>query len=278
MIDCIRWIRFLFVWAIVCSSVLVGPLVAAEGTEAPAAPAKLSGKMITLGDFGAEDLGYLVLPLVAPAGGVVIIHDRFGLDDHTKRLAEEFAGKGYLAIAVDLYNGRSSNDPAQANVLLSNMRVESAMKTIQAGERLLKESPRLKVPHVALVGCNSGGTIAILAAQQIKDIDAVAAVNPMIAPREKKISKYRVPIILIDPGTPPAGLEEFQKLMDDMRNPLAVYTLEGVPEGFADPRSANHNASHAEKAWQMVDDFLKREFAKPEKAPSIIDKVEDFFK
>lgn len=276
--DCIRWVRFFLIVVVSCLSwVSASPLIAAEGAETPAAP-KLVGKMITLGDFGAEDLGYLTLPLIAPVGGVVIIHDRFGLDDNTKRLTEEFASKGYLAIAVDLYNGRNSNDPAQANVLLSNLRVESAMKTIQAGERLLKESPRLKVPRVALVGYNSGGTIALLAAQQIKDIDAVAVVNPMIAPRDKKISKYRVPIFMLDCGTPPAGLEEFQRLMDSMRNPLAVYTLEGVPEGFADPRSATYQTSNAAKAWQMVDDFLKQEFNKPTKGSSIIDKVEDFFK
>lgn len=281
---CSRWLL-----AIECLALSAGfslsPLEGAEGAEATAetaAPAKIVGKMITLGDFGAEDLGYLTLPLVPPIGGVVIIPDRFGLDDNTKRLTEEFAGKGYLAISVDLYNGRTTNDAQQANTLLSSIRLESAMKTIQAGERLLKESPRLKVPRVAIVGYNSGGTIAILAAQQIKDVDAVAALNAMIAPRNKKISKYRVPICMVCPsvkeGDMPAGMEDFQKLMNDMNNPLEVYYLQGLREGFADPRSAVYDTKNAATGWQMLDDFLKREFAKPPRGPSIIDKVEGFFK
>lgn len=257
----------------------VAPAQSAE--EGEAAP-KVKGKMITLGDFGAEDLGYLTLPLVPPIGGVIVVHDRFGLEEHTKRLTEEFAGKGYLAIAVDLYNGRTTNDVGQANVLLSNIRLESAMKTIQAGERLLKESPRLKVPRVAIVGYNSGGTIAVLAAQQIKDVDAVAALNGLIAPRNKKISKYRVPIYMVCPspreGDMPQGMDEFQKLMNDMHNPLEVYYFQGVPENFADPRSASYDAKNAEKGWQAIDDFLRREFAKPERSQSLINKVEDFFK
>lgn len=255
-------------------------LHAAEGAEA--APAKPAGKMITLSDFGAEDLGYLVLPQTAPVGGVVILHDRYGLDTNAKKLAEEFAARGYLAIAVDLYNGRTTNDIAQANALLTNMRIESALNTIQGGVRLLKESPRLKVDRVGLVGYSSGGTIALLASQQIKSIDAVGVLNGMIAPRNKKISKFRVPICLILPqskdGITTPGLDEFKTLMEQMKNPLELQFLQPTGEGFADPRNSAYNADMAAKGWQFIDDFLKRELGKPAKEPSLIDKVEDFFR
>jgi carboxymethylenebutenolidase len=271
---------YVILFLLVMQGLWLEPAHSADGV--PADANKFYGKMITLGDFGAEDLAYLSLPQKAPLGGIVVIHDRWGLDDNTKHLVDTLAEKGYIVLAVDLYNGRASNDVNQANVLLANLRLESTMKTIQAGVRLLKESPRLKVYRAAVVGYSSGATIALLAAQQIPNVDAVGAINPVIAPRDKKISKYRVPISLVFPrqreGDVIAGLDGFQKLMDDMKNPLEVHYIQPASDGFADPRSAHYNAANAGEAWDTLNDFLTRELSKPPKPPTIIEKVEDFFK
>src|ERR1700735_136373 len=55
--------------------------------------------------------GYLAVP---PAGaapgpwhGVVVIHEAFGLNDDIRNKADQFAAHGYLALAPDLYDGKS---------------------------------------------------------------------------------------------------------------------------------------------------------------------------
>jgi carboxymethylenebutenolidase len=53
--------------------------------------------------------GYLAVPSVStgPWAAVVVIHEAFGLNDDIRGKADEFAARGYLALAPDLFDGRS---------------------------------------------------------------------------------------------------------------------------------------------------------------------------
>ena len=53
--------------------------------------------------------GYLAVPSASPGPwpAVVVIHEAFGLNDDIRSKADEFAAHGYLALAPDLFDGKS---------------------------------------------------------------------------------------------------------------------------------------------------------------------------
>src|SRR5688572_8583593 len=55
--------------------------------------------------FGGDGEGFMYLPRSeAPAGAVVILHERYGLVRHTLDLAQRLAQEGYVALAPNLFS------------------------------------------------------------------------------------------------------------------------------------------------------------------------------
>jgi carboxymethylenebutenolidase len=60
-----------------------------------------------------------------PRGGVLVIHENRGLNDHIRSVASRLAGDGYSALAIDLLSEEggtdSFSDPAEATAALSQV-------------------------------------------------------------------------------------------------------------------------------------------------------------
>lgn len=60
------------------------------------------GTTITLPSNKGDTAAYLARPAQDIRGGVIVIHEVWGLVDHTKDVADRFAREGYIALAPDL--------------------------------------------------------------------------------------------------------------------------------------------------------------------------------
>ena len=64
---------------------------------------------------GQQVPGYFAIPAAeAPAPGVVVIQEWWGLNDQIRGVADRLAGEGYRALVPDLYRGRVTQSPDEA--------------------------------------------------------------------------------------------------------------------------------------------------------------------
>ncbi len=254
----------------------------------PAAPGKPSSRMITLSDFGAEDLAYLAVPAQPPTVGIVLVPDAYGLDAFTKAEADALATKGYLVVAVDIYNGHATTDPGALANLVANMNADSVMKTVNSGIRLFRESPKFRVDHVVAMGWGAGATFVFQAAREEKYLDGAITFYGPVETRPERVGKFTTPLCAVYPENDPVATHEsvvtFQQLMKAAGNDFEAWFI-AAGSGWSNPSSKNYNPAEDKEAWKVTLPFLVRISALPpkiQKGPSVIDKAknafENFFK
>src|SRR6266571_5885358 len=101
----------------------------------------MAGKMVQFPANGHTTDGYLATPASGKGPGLVVIQEWWGLVPHIKDVCDRFAAEGYVALAPDLYHGKSATSPDEAGKLMMALRIDEAEKDLRgAAEYLLNHS------------------------------------------------------------------------------------------------------------------------------------------
>ena len=129
--------------------------------------------------------GYLAVP---PAGaapgpwhGVIVIHEAFGLNDDIRNKADQFAAHGYLALAPDLYDGKSWVRCVVGAIRQARARSGPAFDVLEAARRYLGARDDC-TGRTGVIGFCLGGGFALLCAPR-EGFD-VASVNYGEVPKD----------------------------------------------------------------------------------------------
>ena len=129
------------------------------------------GKQINIPTDGTQCIGaYLAEPEGKPKGGIVVIQEIFGLNDHMRSVTDRFAALGYTAIApaffdhletgVELAYGRGG--AAKGMQLANEVGLERALKDVASAAEAIASAGK-----IGTVGYCWGGTVALLAALRL---------------------------------------------------------------------------------------------------------------
>ena len=205
-----------------------------------------------------DDQGFYLAEPSGPArAGVVVVHDWYGQLPHVRAVADELATAGLAALAVDLYDGRTTTDPGQAEALAGQMDRVAAPRRLDEAVTRLKD--RVAGGPVGVLGWSLGGSWAVgLAARD----DVAAAVLYYAAGDETDAAKIHCPVLLqlaeTDEFDPPEFYEGFVAALRAAGTEVEVHTWPGTEHSFANRDVALHSPEQAAEAWSITVGFLRR--------------------
>ena len=213
------------------------------------------GTEVTLGPAGRSGRGYLSEPaLTGP--GVVVVHDEYGLLPHVRRRCDWLAEAGFVALAVDLYDGRVAHTREEAEGLAGGLDQLRARGMVAIAATQLLARPKVRPQRVGAVGFGPGGRLALLAATT-GALDVLVAFYAVLAPAERSL--VPCPALLHLTGGPDEQDATVRSFLHELRTSgteLTVRTWSGVPPGFANADRPDYREKPAVAAWVETAGFL----------------------
>jgi carboxymethylenebutenolidase len=207
---------------------------------------------------GGRTRGYL-----ATAGrgrpGIVVIQEWWGLNDQICGVADRFARAGYNALAPDLYKGRLTTVPDEANHLMSGLDFADATHQDLRGaaQHLQADGGR-----AAVMGFCMGGALTIAACVHMPDLAAGVCFYGIPPQEFADPAKIRVPFqghfANRDDWCTPAAVDALERTLKNAGVRHEIYRYDAA-HAFANERSAVYDVAAANLAWERMAEFLKRE-------------------
>ncbi|MDT0262404.1 dienelactone hydrolase family protein [Jatrophihabitans lederbergiae] len=130
----------------------------------------------TFASNGGQAHGYLAVPASGSGPGVIVIQEWWGLTDHIVDIADRLAAEGFVALAPDLFGGKTTHDSDEAGKLMSELPVDKAAQDLAGAVDFLLDHEAVTSSKVGAVGfCMGGGFVLMLATQQGDRIGAAVA-------------------------------------------------------------------------------------------------------
>jgi carboxymethylenebutenolidase len=200
----------------------------------------------------------------AKVGGVVVVQEWWGLNEHIASLCDRFAQAGFVAFAPDLYHGKIAKTKEEAADMMAALDMKKAVAEIGEAVAKVKGDARCN-GRVGMVGFCLGGALTLATASSL---EGLAAVVPFYGVPQLAMSAYakiKAPIqahfAKNDDWAKPSIAEEIQRQVRAGGGQMELFLYDA---GHAFMRSTDPQVHHPESArlaWTRAIAFLDEKLA-----------------
>lgn len=191
---------------------------------------------------------------------VLMIHEWWGLNDQIKAMAVEVSRHGFVAVAVDLFQGRVVTTAEEARALVDKVQPAEAEDTLAAWAAWARNHPDGN-RKVAILGWCFGGGWALRGAT-VAPMDATVVYYGKVDLSADRLGHLKGPVLghfaRRDTFVTPQVVDAFERAMKQAGKPYTLFWYD-AGHAFANPTGDNYNQADAQLAWQRTLEFLKKE-------------------
>lgn len=227
------------------------------------------GETVEFPSAGGDGTGYLALPPGGRGPGVVVVQEWWGLVHHITSVCDRFSEAGFVALAPDLFHGKTTTEPDEANKLLMAMDIGPAGREIVDAGRWLAASERTAGDRVGVVGFCAGAALAVYASS----LSDVFAATVAFYPGFRLLDKVRPDFssiggaVLLHWADRDHSYDRASAAAFEIALSSAGFDVEGrwYPDTdhafFNDDRPKVYNAEQAQVAWDRTLSFFRKHLA-----------------
>lgn len=213
------------------------------------------GIEVTLGAAGRSGRGYLSEPPLS-GPGVVVVHDEWGMLPHVRQRCDWLAEAGFVALAVDLFDGRTAGDAEEAARLTGRLDLLRSRGLLATAATQLLARPKVRPQRVGAIGFGLGGRLALLTATT-GALDAIVAFYAVLGDAERSL--VPCPTLLHLTGGPAEQDLVTRGFLADLRTSgteVTARTWSGMAPGFANADRPGYQEKPTVAAWIETAGFL----------------------
>jgi len=192
-----------------------------------------------------------------------VIQEWWGLVDHIKDVCKRFAGEGFVALAPDLYHGKSTKSPDEAGKLMMSMRIDEAEKEISGAIDYLLNHEATTGDKAGVVGFCMGGALALYTATKNAKVGACVVFyggHPKVKP---DLPKLESPVLSLsgdrDRSVTPEVVHKLEQQLKSLGKQVDVVIYPGADHAFFnDTRPTVYVPEAAADAWRRTIDFFRK--------------------
>jgi len=219
-------------------------------------PTVFSGKLQKFSAPGAGDFDIYVSGPENAKAALVMIHEWWGLNPHIKGLADDLGSLGYRTYAVDLYNGKLTDNADMATMY---MKMDDPAKSMAKLRAAITEAAK-NHGKVATIGwCFGGGWSLKASLAEPEKVNATVIYYGALVSDPAELKKLTGPVLGIfgtqDKWITPESVEAFKEGLATAKveNTIKSYDAD---HAFANPSGARFKEEPAQDAWRTTLEFL----------------------
>ena len=198
---------------------------------------------------------YLAVPEHGSGPGVLVLHSWWGLTDFFKQVCDRLAREGFIALAPDLYHGKTTTTIDEAEQLASD-RIESeeVSQDITASIDYLLNQPGRRGKAPGAVGFSLGGFWALgLQGNMAAIVTFYGTTSPE---RVKAGADILGHFAEHDDFEPIEQVRQFEEDLRSSGRQVSFFLYPGTHHWFFEENCPEYDAGAARLAWERTIQFL----------------------